>query len=107
MNGPQRPVKTRVERVAELLTGLPLPPEGINTPIHRLVWEDPKTGDPLGAIVMWCYGPISAFLGAKDLRQAMYDRLPEAAQILVDWEEDLSSAASNEAQQAVANHRRI
>lgn len=102
MNGSQGPIKTREEMLADLVRGLTLPPEGVNAFVNRMVWDDPKTGQPLGALVMWFYGPVSAFLGAEDLRQDMYERLPDAAQVLVDCGENLSSAAMAEVKKALA-----
>ncbi|TAJ26509.1 MAG: hypothetical protein EPO64_06320 [Nitrospirae bacterium] len=84
----------------QLLAGMPLPPDGVDGAVHRSVWGDPHTGQPLGAVVLWAYGPVSAFLTAEGLETLLYATLPEAAQVLVDCGENLTGAARAEAKAA-------
>ncbi len=91
----------KTKRILEqLLEGMPVPPDHVYGAVHRSVWGDPNTGQPLGAVVLWAYGPISAYLAAEGLEQVLYEALPKAAQILVDGGENLTGAARAEARAA-------
>ncbi|MDE3019301.1 MAG: hypothetical protein KGI53_09800 [Nitrospirota bacterium] len=84
----------------QLLDGMPFPPNGVYGAVHRSVWADPVTKQPLGVVLLWAYGPVSAFLAADGVAGTLYDGLPPAAQTLVDDGEDLLGAARSEAQAA-------
>lgn len=69
-------MKTAKEILTQLLEDIPLPPDGAHGEAHCCGESDIETGHPMGGLVLWAYGPVSAYVVAQGFAQALYESLP-------------------------------